>query len=337
MSPACRMSQQQVGAAALPHFFAVLLHQFRCPRFRQGVLCVFSEHAGLIVKGNGFPSPCDLGVQRHADFRQPPDVDAPLDGDLGAQLFQLSVPDLQKSCRLCLRQPLFQHSISLLQRQLIPPHQPQHRGVQLGTAQVQKRPPPFRTALYEREVFRRKCDAVEHGKQGTAFLGHIVAPDLFFRYGTGNHAQPDRLFPSGILEFRFDLQIAAGKGEIVPFPRTAKAAAAGECPDRLQQVGLTLCIFAQNQIIGRIGNQGNPLEILEAVHGQGSQFHASAVTCTVNLSTDTVSPGRIFLPRMVQTSPLTFTAPCCTSSLANPPVSQSPANFSRESSLMNSV
>ena len=54
-------------------------------------------------------------------------------------------------------------------------------------------------------------------------------------------------------------------------------------------------------------------------------------------SSSTVSPGRHFLPRMVQTSPLTFTAPPCTSSLASPPVSHRPAYFSRASSLINSV
>ena len=39
----------------------------------------------------------------------------------------------------------------------------------------------------------------------------------------------------------------------------------------------------------------------------------------------------------VQTLPLTDTTPCCTNSLANPPVSHRPANFRRASSLINGV
>ena len=54
-------------------------------------------------------------------------------------------------------------------------------------------------------------------------------------------------------------------------------------------------------------------------------------------SSSTTSPARHFLPRMVQTSPFTLTAPFCTSSLASPPVSHRPAYFSRASSLINSV
>lgn len=42
-------------------------------------------------------------------------------------------------------------------------------------------------------------------------------------------------------------------------------------------------------------------------------------------------------PDLPNTSPFTFTAPPCTSSLASPPVSHRPAYFSRASSLINSV
>ena len=51
----------------------------------------------------------------------------------------------------------------------------------------------------------------------------------------------------------------------------------------------------------------------------------------------TSSPGRIFLPRMVQISPLTVTSPPWIRSFASPPEDTRLANFSRSWSLMNSV
>ncbi|MFR6587418.1 MAG: hypothetical protein ACLUSL_06315 [Ruminococcus sp.] len=54
----------------------------------------------------------------------------------------------------------------------------------------------------------------------------------------------------------------------------AEAAAAGERPDGFQQVGLALCVLAQDQIIRGIRLQCDLTEIFEAVRLQTGDPHA---------------------------------------------------------------
>src|SRR5699024_10467606 len=121
-------------------------------------------------------------------------------------------------------------------------------------------------------------------------------------------------------------------------PAAAETLAPGQQPDGFQQIGLALAVGpAQHRQVG-VGVQHGVGQV--AVVGQfqmGKPHQEPSATCTARPSSSTTSPARHFLPRIVHTSPLTVTAPAWISSLASPPVSHTPANLSRASSLMNSV
>ena len=90
----------------------------------------------------------------------------------------------------------------------------------------------------------------------------------------------------------------------------AEAFAGGEIEDGLQKIRLSLRVFADNEIHTGVQLDAGRLVAPKIVELQALQLHAcSSVTRQVLCRNVTASPGRSFLPRIVQTSPLTRTSP----------------------------
>jgi len=92
---------------------------------------------------------------------------------------------------------------------------------------------------------------------------------------TGEH-----LFPSAVIECNGNVQRRAVCAEVISFPCAPKTAAAGHHPDGFQQIGLSLCIFPDNEVIMRTGRKLYGFQVLEAIGCNAGQSHESPVTCT---------------------------------------------------------
>ena len=89
-------------------------------------------------------------------------------------------------------------------------------------------------------------EQVPHLFNGDAVAGKCA---VFERSAvTGEH-----LFPFAIIEYNGNVQRRAVCTEVIPFPCAPKTAAAGHHPDGFQQIGLSLCIFPDNEVIMRTG------------------------------------------------------------------------------------
>jgi HK97 family phage major capsid protein len=90
----------------------------------------------------------------------------------------------------------------------------------------------------------------------------------------------------------------------------SEALAAGQQPDSLQQVRLALAVVAADDSQLPARRQAGRGDVPVIFDFEREQPHQPPIPISmVWPSSSTVSPGRHFLPRMVQTSPLTFTAP----------------------------
>ena len=87
----------------------------------------------------------------------------------------------------------------------------------------------------------------------------------------------------------------------------AKAFAARKHPYTFQQIGFSLAVLPhQHRKLGGRGKLG-PGNVAVILYRQAVQPHVRARTATVRPSSSISSPGTHFLPRMVQTSPFSFT------------------------------
>ena len=101
----------------------------------------------------------------------------------------------------------------------------------------------------------------------------------------------------------------------------------GQVGDGLQQIGLALGVVPVDEVHPWVEGGLQMGVVTEKVKLQALEPHVTTSSSSPSMAA--VSPGRIFLPRMVQTSPLTDTRPSWMISLASPPVSTAPANFRR--------
>ena len=87
----------------------------------------------------------------------------------------------------------------------------------------------------------------------------------------------------------------------------AKAFAARKHPYTFQQIGFSLAVLPhQHRKLGGRGKLGL-CNVAVILYRQAVQPHVRARTATVRPSSSISSPGTHFLPRMVQTSPFSFT------------------------------
>ena len=145
-------------------------------------------------------------------------------------------------------------------------------GTQLAQGQIHEPPPLRRPRPYEEQILR----AEEHGVQ---YVGQRRAG--FGRYAVHRHLSPfaaEKLYLRG--ERSVPRKDLSGKGSILPFKADqlpvavgAGAFSAGEVHGGLQQVGLSLCIFAVNDVAPLVKSQRLPLVVPPAVQRQLIEPH----------------------------------------------------------------
>ena len=196
-------------------------------------------------------------------------------------------------------------------------------------------PAPYRSTLLDKvQIVRAEKYRVDHLCKLSGGFFHAVYQNFF---GIAR-AQLDVYGLVSVVAGYIgkNLRRREAKAHKLPVKAGTEAPAGGEHIDRLQQIGFSLSVMTGDYVCPASKFRRLPLIIAKTVQSDFVNFH-SFVTSRQKRSNSTVSPGRIFFPRMVQTSPFTFTIPSPITYLASPPVPTSAANFSRESNLINSV
>ncbi|MPM28253.1 hypothetical protein SDC9_74773 [bioreactor metagenome] len=108
--------------------------------------------------------------------------------------------------------------------------------------------------------------------------------------------------------FQKGLQSGVGrsKGDQLPVSPCTVGAAAREIFHRLQQICFSLGVFAVNQVYAGGKCRFQVLVVPKMLQPQPQQLHKTVSFRPLSVTT---SPGRTFLPRWVQTAPLTETSP----------------------------
>ena len=213
-----------------------------------------------------------------------------------------------------------QQRIFLLQNPHIAAVTGQIPGVQLAQRSVQKFAPPLRSPLDKAQVagvehHRRKA-ACKAGRPLDCAPVHRDCPARAGRVRR-THRQTDAVRLFLFLLFllcaeggRFEYGEGFAPAHQLCVLAAPEALAAGKQPDSFQEVRLALAVVAADDSQLPTRRQAGRGDVPVIFDFEREQPHQPPIPISmVWPSSSTVSPGRHFLPRMVQTSPLTFTAP----------------------------
>ena len=178
-------------------------------------------------------------------------------------------------------------------------------GPQLGDGVVQKPPPLHRPGPDQKQILR----AEQHGVQGLPQLcGALELHAVAFQNAPLTGVQRDLhvKIPAPALQLTGQKAMLNAEHDELPVIVGAVAPGPGQIGDALQQVGLSLGIVAADDVHAGVKLRPGRQVVAEILQRERVQSHSMV---TVTPSMVTLSPLLSFLPRMVHTSPLTWTSP----------------------------
>ena len=233
--------------------------------------------------------------------------------DQRAVLRQLLLVGVQQYCAVWRNIVAFQQRILLGRQPHVAPQRHKVGPVYLTQRRIQKPAAPLGAALDQPQQIRLKHNGLKVPRQRGS-TAHVRAVQPAGAAGPlarlTAHRQAYLFFDVLCLKRAlYDRKVTAAADQL-GILGAAEALAAGQQPDCLQQVRLALPVGAAQHGQVRVGVQHGMGKVAVVSQCKVGQAHyAPAATCTVWPSSSTVSPARHFLPRIVQTSPLTLTAP----------------------------